>query len=204
MNNYTFARFSMRVKAFWANIILFVRNDEQAHSIISKRLEDLLFIVDLDEMVERSAYLMRSFKAIQRDTNKINEYKKCKGRNKLLDEIKRYVEVIDQSSNLRTANFFIESSYKNENNQSYTCYLLTRKGCDMVANKMTGEKGILFTATYVTRFEEMENELKSQQVSQISSYMIQNPLERAKMWIQEEQRMLLAETVETQVKMIEE
>lgn len=26
----------------------------------------------------------------------------------------------------------------------------------MVANKLTGEKGILFTAEYVTRFEEME------------------------------------------------
>lgn len=30
----------------------------------------------------------------------------------------------------------------------------------MVANKMTGEKGVLFTAAYVTKFEEMENKLK--------------------------------------------
>ena len=28
----------------------------------------------------------------------------------------------------------------------------------MVANKMTGEKGVLFTAAYVTKFEEMEKE----------------------------------------------
>lgn len=28
----------------------------------------------------------------------------------------------------------------------------------MVANKMTGEKGVLFTAEYVTRFEEMEQD----------------------------------------------
>lgn len=73
--------------------ILFARNDEQAHSIISKRLEALLFIVDLDELVECSAYLMRSFKAIQRDTNKINEYKKRKSKNKLLDEIKRVAKL---------------------------------------------------------------------------------------------------------------
>ena len=32
----------------------------------------------------------------------------------------------------------------------------------MVANKMTGEKGILFTAIYVTKFEEMEKALKVQ------------------------------------------
>lgn len=93
----------------------------------------------------------------------------------LVRDIKRYVEVIDQSSNLRTANFFIESSYKNENNQSYTCYLLTRKGCDMVANKMTGDKGILFTSTYVTRFEEMEEQLKAPAIP-MASYMIDNPI----------------------------
>lgn len=31
----------------------------------------------------------------------------------------------------------------------------------MVANKMTGEKGVLFTAKYVTKFEEMEKELNN-------------------------------------------
>lgn len=66
----------------------FARNDEQAHSVNTSRLEALLFIVDLDEMVECSAYLKRSFKAIQRDSNKINEYKKRKSKNKLLAEIK--------------------------------------------------------------------------------------------------------------------
>lgn len=31
----------------------------------------------------------------------------------------------------------------------------------MVANKMTGEKGVLFTAEYVTRFNEMEHHLQT-------------------------------------------
>ena len=79
----------------------------------------------------------------------------------LLRDIKGYKEVIDQNPNLDSANFFIESTYKNENNQSYPCYLLTKKGCDMVANKMTGEKGVLFTATYVTKFDEMEKQIKT-------------------------------------------
>lgn len=34
----------------------------------------------------------------------------------------------------------------------------------MVANKLTGAKGILFTAEYVTRFEEMEKQLQTQQL----------------------------------------
>ena len=80
----------------------------------------------------------------------------------LLRDIDNYVGVLSQNAKLRSDNFFIESSYVAGAGKKYKSYLLTRKGCDMVANKMTGEKGILFTATYVTRFEEMENELKSQ------------------------------------------
>ncbi|PES98027.1 hypothetical protein CN491_04205 [Bacillus cereus] len=80
----------------------------------------------------------------------------------LLRDIDNYVGVLGQNAKLRSDNFFIESSYVAGTGKKYKSYLLTRKGCDMVANKMTGEKGILFTATYVTRFEEMENELKSQ------------------------------------------
>ncbi|MFJ7646951.1 Rha family transcriptional regulator [Lysinibacillus sp. NPDC097279] len=56
----------------------------------------------------------------------------------------------------RSSDFFIQHSYSDDKGEMRPCYLLTRKGCEMVANKMTGEKGVLFTATYVTRFEEME------------------------------------------------
>lgn len=83
----------------------------------------------------------------------------------LMRDIKGYKEILDQNANLRSADFFIEHTYKNDNNQSYPCYLLTRKGCDMVANKMTGEKGVLFTAAYVTKFEEMEKQLKHQEIN---------------------------------------
>ncbi|MBK5497438.1 Rha family transcriptional regulator [Peribacillus sp. TH14] len=84
----------------------------------------------------------------------------------LLRDIAVYKDVIDinQNPNLDSANFFIESYYMNDNNQKYSRFLLTRKGCHMVANKMTGEKGVLFTAAYVTKFEEMENKLKGPRV----------------------------------------
>ena len=82
----------------------------------------------------------------------------------LLKSIDNYVEVLE-SSKLSSQNFFIKSTYKAEgNNKTYPCYKLTRKGCDMVANKLTGAKGILFTAEYVTRFEEMEKQLQTQQL----------------------------------------
>lgn len=92
----------------------------------------------------------------------------------LLRDIKGYVEVLDHSPTLVTADFFIEDIYQNENNQSYPCYLLTKKGCDMVANKMTGEKGILFTAEYVTEFENMEQSLKTPKPTCIEDVLIQS------------------------------
>ena len=62
-------------------------------------------------------------------------------------------------NNIVVSEFFIPNSYKDTTGRTLPCYLLTRKGCDMIANKMTGEKGVLFTAAYVTRFEEMEQKL---------------------------------------------
>lgn len=75
--------------------------------------------------------------------------------NELLKTIRGYVEALGKG-NFAQSDFFIPHTYRNIQNKEIPCYLLTRKGCDMVANKMTGEKGILFTATYVTKFEEME------------------------------------------------
>jgi Rha family phage regulatory protein len=77
----------------------------------------------------------------------------------LTSKIRGYADILD-SSKLRSQDFFIESTYVNSQNREQPCYLLTKKGCDMVANKMTGTKGVLFTAEYVTQFEAMEEQLK--------------------------------------------
>lgn len=66
------------------------------------------------------------------------------------------IQTISESGELHLSDYFIESSYKVPgNNRTYKCYECTKMGCDMLANKMTGEKGILFTAKYVKRFNEM-------------------------------------------------
>ncbi|BAU28246.1 anti-repressor protein [Aneurinibacillus soli] len=83
----------------------------------------------------------------------------------LLRDIKNYMEVLGKS-NFGLADFFIEDTYTDGQGKPRPCYLITRKGCDMVANKMTGEKGVLFTAAYVTRFEEMEKKLYQVHVPQ--------------------------------------
>lgn len=101
----------------------------------------------------------------------------------LLRDIDKYIKVISESSTLSSQNFFIKSSYKTEgNNKTYPYYKLTRKGCDMVANKLTGEKGILFTGEYVTRFEEMKEAL-SKNKAQLPDFT--NPVEAARAWANE-------------------
>lgn len=75
----------------------------------------------------------------------------------LMTKINGYVEIL-LNAKLRSVDFFIEDSYKDASGKENKYYQLTRKGCDMVANKLTGEKGVLFTAAYVTRFEEMEKD----------------------------------------------
>ena len=62
-------------------------------------------------------------------------------------------------SQLGLSKYFIESSYESEG-RNYKSYLITKMGCELLANKMTGEKGILFTATYVQAFNDMEQALK--------------------------------------------
>ena len=78
-----------------------------------------------------------------------------KRHNNLVRDIEKYINVINQNSNMSSDNFFLETFYNVGTGKKYKCYRLTRKGCDLVANKMTGEKGILFTALYVEKFHEM-------------------------------------------------
>ncbi len=67
-------------------------------------------------------------------------------------------------NNIVVSDFFISNSYQDSTGRTLPSYLLTKKGCDMVANKMTGEKGILFTAAYVTQFEAMQEELSKPKI----------------------------------------
>ena len=63
--------------------------------------------------------------------------------------------------------YFILSSYKDSSGKRNKCYLCTKMGCEMLGNKQQGEKGILFTAKYVERFNEMEEQLKELQAPKL-------------------------------------
>lgn len=69
---------------------------------------------------------------------------------------------------LHLANYYIESDYKDASGKTNKCYLCTKMGCELLANKMKGQKGILFTAKYVERFNQYEEQLKQQLTSEDS------------------------------------
>ena len=100
----------------------------------------------------------------------------------LVRDINGYVDVIGTEPNFGVSDFFIKSSYRDGSGKSNVCYKLTKQGCEMVANKLTGKKGIMFTAVYVQRFNDMEKELSRPH----DSYMIADPVERALKWAEEE------------------
>ncbi|MBJ6718687.1 phage regulatory protein/antirepressor Ant [Bacillus sp. PR5] len=74
----------------------------------------------------------------------------------LLRDIDKYLEVFLTNPNMDSLKYFVTAKYLDLKGEPRRKYLLTRKGCELVANKMTGEKGILFTVAYIDRFHEME------------------------------------------------
>lgn len=84
-----------------------------------------------------------------------------KAHNDLLKDIRRYCEQLGQG-NIPQSDFFTESTYQNSQNKTMPCYLVTKKGCEFIAHKLTGVKGTEFTAKYINRFHEMEDKIQYQ------------------------------------------
>ncbi len=76
----------------------------------------------------------------------------------LMRDIAGYVTTMRKinQSIFGVVDFFIESTYIDAKGETRPRYLLSKMGCALVANKLTGEKGVLFTAAYVAKFNEME------------------------------------------------
>lgn len=82
-----------------------------------------------------------------------------KEHSKLLRDIRNYISQLG-AAKIGFSDFFKESTYVTEQNKALPCFLVTKKGCEFIAHKMTGQKGTEFTARYINRFHEMENPKK--------------------------------------------
>ena len=79
----------------------------------------------------------------------------------LLRDIRRYCEQLGESK-IALTDFFTESEYTDKSNRKKPCYLVSKKGCEFIAHKLTGVKGTEFTAKYINRFHEMEDKIQYQ------------------------------------------
>lgn len=80
----------------------------------------------------------------------------------LLRDIRRYEKQMTESK-IAPSEFFRENTYMDSTGRMLPCYDITRKGCEFIANKLTGIKGTQFTARYINRFHEMEDIITEQQ-----------------------------------------
>ncbi|HCP7141167.1 TPA: phage antirepressor KilAC domain-containing protein, partial [Clostridioides difficile] len=85
------------------------------------------------------------------------------------EKTKGIIDILNDN-NFVVVDYFIKSAYLDLKNENRKCYNVTKLGCDFLANKFTGEKGIIFTARYVKRFNKMEQELKEQQPKLPTTY----------------------------------
>lgn len=83
----------------------------------------------------------------------------------LLRDIRRYCEQLGESK-IALTDFFTESTYKTEQNKTMPCYLVSKKGCEFIAHKLTGVKGTEFTAKYINRFHDMEEVIQENVIPQ--------------------------------------
>ena len=79
----------------------------------------------------------------------------------MLDKIDKINQVL-LNRKIGSVDFWIESEYKDSTGRSVREYQVTKKGCELIAHKSSGEKGIVFTVKYMERFEEMEKKLQKQ------------------------------------------
>ena len=94
----------------------------------------------------------------------------------LLKDIRRYSIQLGEGK-ISVSDFFMESTYVSEQNKAMPCFMVTKKGCEFIAHKLTGQKGTEFTARYINRFHEMEDgfqekvyETKATSLGEVASY----------------------------------
>ncbi|PTF96903.1 phage antirepressor KilAC domain-containing protein [Staphylococcus chromogenes] len=94
------------------------------------------------------------------------------------DNVKRDLEQILMSSKVST--LIIDSNYKDSRGRNQKEYLLTKDGFTLYMFNIQGHNE--FKMAYINKFNEMERQIKQP----TASYMIDDPVKRAELWIEEQ------------------
>lgn len=102
---------------------------------------------------------------------------------------KRHADVLESIENIKTENsvvtsMFYETSYKAGTGKNYKMYLMNRDGFSLLVMGFTGAKALEWKLKYIAAFNDMEKKLTE---IPTASYLIDDEIERAKRWIEEQQ-----------------
>ncbi|HEL1828363.1 TPA: Rha family transcriptional regulator [Streptococcus suis] len=94
----------------------------------------------------------------------------------LMRDIRQYTEFL-KGTDLCSTDFWQETTYTASNGKENPCYMITKKGCEFIQHKMTGQKGAVFTAKYINYFWEQGEQL--QEATQILLDLSDQPTQPA-------------------------
>ena len=96
-----------------------------------------------------------------------------KGHYDLLKDIKKDIKYFTDGE-IPLSDFFLKSQYLDSTGRTLPCYQITKKGCEFLAHKLTGQKGAIFTAKYINAFEQLQNSSHLTQDNQIIQMLVQS------------------------------
>lgn len=117
----------------------------------------------------------------------------------LIGKIERHTTILEKVNerNFSLVDLWQLSSYKDAKGETRKEYQVTKKGCEFLAHKTTGEKGDLFTIRYMNKFEEMEQYIKEQQPKVPTTY--KEALQHLLVQVEENERLQLENQQQTKV-----
>ncbi|HHT7804453.1 TPA: Rha family transcriptional regulator [Streptococcus suis] len=99
-----------------------------------------------------------------------------KQHSELMKDIRRYEDYLKQGK-IPATDFWQETTYTASNGKVNPCFMITKKGCEFIQHKMTGQKGAVFTAKYINYFWEQGEQL--QEATQILLDLSDQPTQPA-------------------------
>lgn len=124
------------------------------------KFERLMYMNELKKCEEQTITTVEIAKMMEMRHDRV--LRKLEGQDVKGKHTEGIIEILTRH-NLGASDYFIPATYKDESGKENKCYKITKLGCDFLANKFSGEKGIIFTARYVKRFADMEQSLQQPQ-----------------------------------------
>ena len=155
------------------------------------------------ELIEKDGLVLVSSRVVAQDFGKRHDHVKRDIENLIKNMVDDKKENKKSDSPKLGNEFFISSTYVSRGKNCEE-YLLTRDGFSLLVMGFTGKEALQWKLQYIEAFNKMEEMIKSKYQPKLDSYMIDNPIDRAKRWIEEEEeRQRLALELEKKQELIE-